>query len=124
MPSPSSVARSITRRSTGGMPSGLPMPGAPVRTSSATSPASRTSGSSAMIHGTPEPPRAVSGATRASAGAFAGAGPVSGITAAPHGFEEAHPPQLGEFALVRVEHELAGVPEPRLEHRTLRLAQR
>src|SRR5688500_14410213 len=37
--------------------------------------------------------------------------------------EQAHPPQLGELALVRVEHELARVAERRLEDRALPLAE-
>src|SRR5687767_2406375 len=39
------------------------------------------------------------------------------------GSEEAHPPKLGEFALMRVKHEVAGIAERRLEDRAFPLAQ-
>src|SRR6185295_10411953 len=73
----------------------------PERTIQASSPARRASGSSA------------SAARRA----------VSGFTGGPPGQEEAHPTQLGELALVSVEHEAAGVAERGLQDRPLPLAQ-
>ena len=44
---------------------------------------------------------------------------ISGVTPHLHRLEHAHPPELGEFALVRVEHELTRVTETGLDNRAL-----
>src|SRR5688572_24867921 len=46
-----------------------------------------------------------------------------GVTPRSRRLEHAHPAELRELALVRVEHELPGIPEPRLENRAFPLAQ-
>src|SRR5687768_9061883 len=48
--------------------------------------------------------------------------PASGLTASLHRFEHPHPAQFREFALMRVEHELARVTEFRLEDDAFTLA--
>src|SRR5215207_6799451 len=108
MPSLRSVARSTTSRSTGGAPSGCTSPSGPDRISTKSRPASSTSGIAATSH------------TRLAGGWVT---TVSGITAWSARFEKAHPAKLGELALVGVEHELARIPEPRLDDRALALAQ-
>src|SRR5512134_3220120 len=73
-------------------------------------PPSSTSGTSAASQRRP--------VWRAPAGAR-----VSALTAGTLRTEKPHPPQLGELALVRMEHEVALIPEARLENRPLPLAQ-
>src|ERR671910_1437829 len=106
MPSGVNTARSTIRRSTGGAPSGCTTPRGPVRISTNRSTASSASGMTARIQ------------TRLADGRSI---VVSGITARPRGFEEAHPPELRELALMGVEHELAGIPEAGLDNRALAL---
>src|SRR5919106_369353 len=108
MPSDRRTARSITNRSTGGAPSARRRSVGLVLTINTMSAASRTSGTSATIQR-----RAVG----------RGAAAVSGITTRPHSFEQAHPPEFRELALMGVEHELAGIAEARLENRALPLTQ-
>src|SRR5688500_5674359 len=98
----------MASRSTGGAPSPRKVSAGVVWIISTSSAARSTSGTSAMSQ------------TRAVIG---GAVAVSGVTARSHGLKQPHPAQLGELALMRVEHELARIAEPRLEDRALPLTQ-
>src|SRR5215204_4231187 len=60
---------------------------------------------------------------RDTAGAGTAATCTSGVTAHLPGPEEAHPPELGKLALVRVEHEVARIPERRIQDRALALTE-
>src|SRR3954452_21169187 len=100
MPSGPRGAREIDSRSTGGAPAGRKRSAGCRRTIAAMSRPSSTSGTAAQIQ-------------------TARLGRKTSL----HSLEEAHPAQLGEFALVGVEHELARITEPRLENRALSLAQ-
>src|SRR5688572_25107730 len=105
MPSGPSCARSIASRSTGGtFPPRRRSPGL-VLMMSATSIPSSTSGTIPASHSRERDHL------------------ISGVTAHPHGFEHAHPSELGEFTLVGVEHELPGIPEPGFENRPLALTE-
>src|SRR5687767_1540673 len=114
MPSDASVARSILSRSIGGIPSGRRRWAGSRRTMAATSATSSTRGTSAQIQ-----------TARDAAGPVPGPGGAAtaglGITTRLR-FEQAHPSQFRELALVGVEHELARVAEACLENRALPLA--
>src|SRR4029079_5981555 len=98
MPSWPSVARSMRRRSTAGIPSGRSRHAGFRGTRAAISAASSTSGTIAA-----------SQALRVTSRSFRA--------------EHPHPSELGELALMGVEHEPARIAEPRLENRPLPLAQ-
>src|SRR5687768_15485014 len=108
MPEGPRTARSTTSFSTGGTPSCWITPAAPDRIRMNSRPARSTSGRIASVQ------------TRA-LGACAAT--VSCVTARSRCFEESHPPELRELALVRVEHELARVPEAGLENRAFALTE-
>src|SRR5829696_2200355 len=75
--------------------------------------ASSISGTAAAIH-----QRA-----RDAAGAGTAATCTSGVTAHLPGPEQAHPPELGKLALVRVEHEVARIAERRIQDCALTLTE-
>src|SRR5688500_12258500 len=105
MPSGPSCARSIESRSTGGTsPPCRRSPGL-VRMMTATRTASSASGTIPASHRRERDHR------------------TSGVTSHLHGLEHAHPSEFGELTLVGVEHELAGIAEPRFENRALPLAE-
>src|SRR5687767_253079 len=108
MPDEPRIARSITSRSTGGTPSCWTTPAAPDRIRMKSKPARSARGTTANIQ------------TRASG---TGSVTASCVTADPARFEQAHPPELGEFALMGVEHEAARIAEARLENGALALTQ-
>src|SRR5215204_5815883 len=100
MPSLARVARAMVSRSTGGMPAGR----------------SRSAGSRRTI-------AAISSASSSSGTATQTQSRRSRVTTHLHGLEHAHPSELGELALVCMEHELAGIAEAGLQDRALALAQ-
>src|SRR5688572_26186478 len=105
MPSGPSCARSMESRSTGGTaPPRRRSPGL-VFTTTATSTARSASGARAASH-------------KRGADHW-----ISGVTAHLYGFEQAHPAQLGELALVRMEHELSRISESCLDDGALALAE-
>ena len=105
--------RVMASRSTGGSAWPRAAPDGPPPTMSASSAPSSTSGTSASA--------AVSQGERdVATGASA---PMIRTHDALLRPEQAHPPELGELALVRVEHEIARIAERRLENRALALAQ-
>src|SRR6266545_5408442 len=100
MPSAPSEAREIVSRSTGGIAAGRSVSPGWSLTIAMMSRARSTSGTAAQNQ-------------------------TAGLrcTACLHGFEHAHPTQLGELALVCVEHELSRVAEAGFEHGAFSLAE-
>src|SRR5262245_16805310 len=98
IPSCESTARSMRSFSTGGRPSGRRRSEGFSVTSAAISPARSTSGTSATTH-------------------------VLRVTPRSFRLEHPHPAEFRELALMRVEHERAGVAEPRFENGALALAE-
>src|SRR5262249_11676084 len=109
IPSASSTARSIVRRSTGGTSVPRRCPAGSVVRMAMTRSASSASGTKAATQKRKREPDS--------------SGAVSGLTAAPHGFEHSHPSEFGKLALVRVKHESTGIAETGLENRAFSLAQ-